>query len=244
MLNVPDNTIAYFVDPEISNNINIDDIICRPEKTRDWFTSHFYRCMPLAIANQYGFIVRSPRDYFITWNGGEDYQDTIVFPFESVEDNQPVFLQSHFGSGIVTVTLRIMLRTPPGVNLLTIPPPNYLLPNITPMTGVIETDNLRYTFNFNLKIDTANQTIKIPKGYPIGAFIPIPRYYQDNFVLKNAEEVFDEETISEELTARYDGVLNRILIDPKQKNMVSRLYYLGKDIYGNIFKDHQKPADI
>ena len=33
------------------------------EKTRDWFSKEFYRCLPLTIGNQYGFIIKS--EYYI-----------------------------------------------------------------------------------------------------------------------------------------------------------------------------------
>ena len=53
--------------------------------------------------------------------------------------------------GVVTIQNRFTFRTPPDVNLMTINPPNYWIDGIQHMTGVIETDNLRRDFTFNLK---------------------------------------------------------------------------------------------
>ena len=93
-------------------------------------------------------------------------------------------IDSHFGEGIITIGTPFILRTPPGINIMTINPPNYIIPNITVMTGVIETDNLRRNFTFNLKIQMPNIRVTVPAGTPLAGFIPIPRYFADNFELK------------------------------------------------------------
>jgi hypothetical protein len=244
MMQVPENTIAYYLTSNAPSNINIDDIVCKPDKKRDWFTPHFYRCLPLAIGNQYGFIIKCPEDISIVWNGGDGPENVSIFPAIKESDDSPIAIISNFGRGIVTVVLKIIFRTPPGVNLMTIAPPNYILPNISPMVGVIETDNLRYTFTFNLKIEMPNIITKIAKGYPIAAFIPIQRYYQDNFVLSSAEKLFDKNTIDEEIKATEDMLIFRQNIEPTLKNHVNKKYLIGEDIYGNKFKDHQKSGDI
>lgn len=243
MLNVPDNTIAYFLDPFIPSDTDISEFITRPDKKREWFDDNFYRCLPLSIANSYGFIIRSPYNFSVVWNGGNHPQDTRLFFDPNNKYNNLIGIDSHFGFGIVTISLGVSLRTPDGVNLMTMAPPNYLLPNITPMVGVIESDNLRFKFTFNLKINKPNIRIDIPYKYPIAAFIPIPRYYQDNFYMKNADDIFEEDIVLDELNAIQDMGLFRLQIDPTLKNGSNRLYLSGKDVYGNEFKDHQRTVD-
>ena len=247
--NVPDNTIAVFTDPfqtswQFNNKKRLYDIIDKSPKKRDWFTPHFYRCLPLTIGNQYGFVIKSEFDFSFIWDGG-DSTDSIKFFFYETEEKinkKHPRVETHFGNGIVTIATPFTLRTPPGINIMTINPPNYVIPNVTVMTGVVEADNLRRNFTFNLKIQMPNVQVHIPAGAPIAGFIPIPRYFADSFELKYAEDVFlEKEVIDEELQAEIDVDVYRKGIEPDLPNGVGRQYFLGKDIYENKFPDHQKP---
>jgi hypothetical protein len=216
-------------------------MVKKPNKKRDWFTPHFYRCLPLAIGNQYGFTVSSEYDISFEWNGGDAVEDIIIYIDEKVDNSYYPNISSHFGHGIITVDTPYFLRTPPGVNLITINPPNYIIPNVTVMTGVVETDNLRRNFTFNLKIQMPNIKTTIPAGFPLSGFIPVPRYYCDDFNLDFAENIFSKEIIEEEINAEKDAGKHRKEVQPTLKGGYGKLYMHGKDVYNNIFKDHQKP---
>ena len=244
---VPNKTIAIFTNPKIYDQElkqeRILGMVKKPDKKRDWFSPHFYRCLPLTIGNQYGFTVSSEFDITFEWNGG-DSPDSIFFKFDENKGDLNKFyprVESHFGHGIITINTPCFFRTPPGVNLITINPPNYIIPNVTVMTGVIETDNLRRNFTFNLKIQIPNIRTTIPAGYPLAAFMPIPRYYCDEFSLDFAENLFNKEIVDEEIKAKNDAGDYRETIEPTLKNGVGKHYMQGKDVYGNVFKDHQKP---
>jgi hypothetical protein len=240
---VPNNTIAVIplIDQEHTlTPERLENIFSKIDKTRDWFTEHFYRCLPLAIGNKYGFVLKSEYDITFEWNGGPNKEDITITTNEDVFNLYPI-VSSHFGSGIVTINTPFMLRTPPGVNLMTINPPNYILPGITVMTGVVESDNLRHFFTFNLKLQIPNTKITINKGFPLAAVIPIPRYFVDSFNLVMAKDIFTDETIIEELQAEEDFFTLRTEIEPTLPNQRNRLYFNGVDIYGNKFDDHQKP---
>jgi hypothetical protein len=124
---------------------------------------------------------------------------------------------------------------------MTINPPNFIIPNITVMTGVVETDNLRRNFTFNLKIQIPDIEVNIPAGIPLAAFIPIPRYYADSFELKMADELFSKEVVEEEVTAENDAIIKRETVELLTKNQVGKDYLKGNDVYGNPFPDHQRP---
>ena len=246
--NVPDKTIAMFTDP-IQNSFyynqkeRIYNIIDKPTKKRNWFTPHFYRCLPLTIGNQQGFIIKSEFDFSVIWDGGES-KESVKFSFNETQeelDKKHPRIETHFGSGIITINPPFTLRTPPGVNLMTINPPNYVIPNITVMTGVIETDNIRRNFTFNLKIQIPDMEVRFPAGVPLAGFIPIPRYYTDSFELKYAEDVFDSDLVDEEVETFLNEDLYRVNIESRLPNNVGKNYFKGKDVYGNNFKDHQKP---
>jgi len=246
--NVPDKTIAVFTDPfntswQHDNKKRLFDMVDKPPKKRDWFTPHFYRCLPLTIGNQYGFIIKSEFDFSFIWDGGDSKDSIKLFLNESIEevDKKHPRIETRFGSGILTINPPFTLRTPPGVNLMTINPPNYIIPNVTVMTGVIETDNIRRNFTFNLKIQIPNIQVNVPAGAPIAGFIPIPRYYADSFKLDYAEDIFDDSIIDEETEALTNENLQRKEIDPSLPNGVDKFYFKGQDVYGNKFPDHQKP---
>jgi hypothetical protein len=244
--NVPEKTIAVFIEKDLSKDITKDrlfNLIKKSPKKRDWFTPHFYRCLPLTIGNTYGFTIHSEFAFSMNWNGGPNLEDTVL-KFEKNPEllkNSFPNISTHFGSGIVTIGPPFFLRTPPGVNLMTINPPNFVLPNITVMTGVVETDNLRRNFTFNLKLQIPNIEVCIPAGMPLAAFIPIPRYYADSFQLKMADELFSEEVIKEEQTAEIDATIKRQTVERLTKNQVGKDYFKGIDVYGNPFPDHQRP---
>lgn len=124
---------------------------------------------------------------------------------------------------------------------MTISPPNFITPNVTVMTGVVEADHIRRNFTFNLKIQIPNIKVEVKAGTPLAAFIPIPRYYADSFELKHAEDIFSQEIVDEELQANLDTDIFRTGPETELPHSVGRLYFRGEDIYGNKFPDHQSP---
>lgn len=73
------------------------------------------------------------------------------------------------------------------------------------MTGVVETDNLRRNFTFNLKIQMPNIKVNFPAGVPLSGFIPIPRHYADEFTIVDALDVFDKDLVDEENKSTRDA---------------------------------------
>jgi hypothetical protein len=237
---IPDNTIAVFI-PEKNNALveRLDSVLLPSPKKRDWFNSHFYRCLPLTIGNQYGFIVKTEFPFAYEWDGG-DSPDAVKLYFPKETDSFYPRIETHFGHGIISINPPWILRTPPNVNLMTINPPNYVIPNITVMTGVVETDNLRRNFLFNLKIQVPNMRIELPAGTPLAAFIPIPRFYVDKFNLVLASDLFDKDVIEEELKAADDATEYRNNVELTLPHNVGKHYLKGTDLYGNQFLNHQR----
>lgn len=246
--NVPDNTIALFID-DLAYDFKYEDInsiIEKPSKKRDWFNNHFYKCLPLSIGNQYGYVIKSQYDFDVTWNGGPNKEDLIIRDYPEVGGKTYYpNITSIFGNGIFTVVTPFHIKTPPGVNIMTINPPNFIMPLMTVMTGVVETDNIRQGLTFNIKIQVPNTTISFEKNTPISAFIPVPRYYCDNFELANGEDIFSQNEFDQEMQARIDHgtlrTINNKLHNETNADYSDRLYMRGMDIYGNKFKDHQRP---
>ena len=246
---VPDKTIMFMKTNRYSNKqFDISEIIepLYGNTKRDWFASHFYRCLPLTIGNQYGFILKSAYDMTLYWSGRTSDR-VVVEMSDGLPDGkggsdviQSVF--TNFEHGIVSIETFCTLRTPPGINLMTIQAPNMINnPDLFVMTGVVEADNLRRTFTFNLRILSEKKKIRIKKGDVLAAFIPIPRYFVDNFELKDALDYFDDETLNSEWDASEQLEWERNFIDPvAEKTGSGRRYFRGIFPDGTSFPDHQK----
>lgn len=235
---VPPNTIVV-----IPNSLDGDgwykDII-KPlagEVKRDWFTSHFYYCLPLNIGNQYGFVIQSLRDFDVFWDGTEKDAE---LKFINNDNSEKQIIQTGFSQGIITIQNYFSLKTPLGVNLMTIQPPNMFIAGCSAMTGVIETDQIRRDFTFNLKVTTPNVNIKIRKGDALGAFIPVPRYFVENFNLALVGDIFSKELHQSELDSQANLSYERNTSDRSKPHQAGRRYFNGKHIDGTDYLDHQK----
>ena len=249
---VPDKIIAFFpiapdkgVKPFDLKNI---DLFLNPlnlNHKREWFSSNFYKCLPLAIGNMQGFVFSIPYGFDVVWNGGNSTEDISIKyhnDFKPYEGLNFIYPTSEFGHGVLTIHYPVTLKTPPMVNLMTISPPNYPVPGMSPMTGVIESDNIRFSFTLNLKIDIPNTVIRVLPNTPLVGIIPIPRYFCDAFELKNAYDIFDKNIVEEEkeVVKEHGDTRTENNIHKKPKDGI---YYRGMDVRGNKFKDHQLPKN-
>jgi len=243
------NIAAISYQPEWQSQDHINSVFesLKGNSKRDWFINHAYHCLPLVIGNQYGFIVKSLYDFEVIWDGGQDVHSVKVNILSPHDDYKKTYnLQSinpHFGMGTFTVQMPYQLRTPPGINLMTINPPNSFIDGIYHMTGVVETDNLRRDFTYNLRITRPNYVIKINKGNYIGCFIPYPRHFIDNYEIVDAKKLFDEETIAIERECSNAFGIERSTVDKQKKHSNGKRYWRGVDIYDNKFPDHQTGLD-
>ena len=235
---VPENTIV--VVPHAPGQTGFYKEILLPlkgESKRDWFTAHFYYCLPLTIGNQYGIAVRSAFTFEATWPGGEA---PAVITFEPNSDIPQHVVSTHFNNGVITFQNFFALKTPPGINLMTIQPPNMFIPGCVAMTGVVETDQIRRDFTFNLKITIPNYTVKVNKGDIIGAFIPIPRYFVDKFEVSLVTDLFDADLhLNETKEAKLLGI-ERSTTDREKNHLAGRRYFKGLHSDETSYTDHQK----
>lgn len=232
---VPDNTLIIVSNDLTKDNIERIESILQPlagEGKRDWFDGGFYSCLPLRIGNQYGFVIRAEYDFSILWNGGEQNEDLVIKCNQ--KDIRVQHINSHFGNGIFVIDNSFVIRTPPGVNIMTIAPPNFIKRGIYHLSGVIELDNLRRNFIFGIKVTEPNYEITYKKGDPIAAFIPIPRYYVDSFSIEFANNVFTNEQI------KLENLIADRVNELKEIKSINGCYFRGEDFWGKPFLDHQK----
>ena len=141
----------------------------------------------------------------------------------------------------MTVQTAFALRTPPEVNLMTLQPPNQFIDGLQNLMGVVEADNLRRDFTFNLKITRPDHPIEIKVGDLLAAVLPIPRGFVEKFELIDAYERLSPETVAFEQQTARDFGREREEVDSKNKRGVGRRYFRGEDVYGQTFKyPHQQ----
>ena len=131
-----------------------------------------YRCLPLVIANQAGWVIRNPIRFTARWNGGPRIQDVRIWFPKGCKDGR---ISSHFGNGILTFSLPYLFRTPPDVNLWAKGPSNWIKDGIQPLEGVIETDWAISTFTMNWKFTRPNHSVRFEQGDPICMIVPVTR---------------------------------------------------------------------
>jgi hypothetical protein len=133
---------------------------------------HAYRCLPLSIANTYGWELLAPADLTIDWNGGPDAAD-IQFACADDAFSLDGFVMSNFTHGIVTFHTGYLFRTEPGWNLLATGPMNRPKDGISPLSGVVETDWLPYPFTMNWQL-TRPGAVRFEKDEPYCLVVPVP----------------------------------------------------------------------
>jgi uncharacterized protein DUF6065 len=234
--------IAYEIHPNTSAPIEPAPI------ARDWMDSahlrHPYRCLPLVIANQAGWILRSPAAFRAFWYGGPLKQD-VEIQFDGEPDNR---IMSHFGSGVITFTVPFLFRTPPGINLWVKGPANWLKDGVQPLEGVVETDWLASTFTMNWKITRPNEWIRFEKDEPYCMLVPMPRGLAESLAPRrellaaNAELKADYEKWEGSRKGFLDDLTER---DPGAiKQGWQKDYFQGRTQDGRAFGSHQTKLNL
>ena len=133
-----------------------------------------YNCLPMAIANAYGWDVLCPVPIEIEWSGGSTVHDLTIRGLKPLPGGGPIryFCSSHFGSGIATMQLDYIFRTDPGWNLLATGPFNSPKVNAYPLSGIVDTDRLPFPLTMNWKILRPGR-VTFEEDEPICAIFPI-----------------------------------------------------------------------
>ncbi len=82
---------------------------------------------------------------------------------------------SHFGSGVLTLSVNGLFQTEPGYDLLATGPFNSPKDAIQPLTGIIETDWSPFTFTMNWKFTRKRAPIAFERDEPFCMVFPMPR---------------------------------------------------------------------
>ncbi len=128
------------------------------------------RCLPLSIANTYGWDLLCPNGMTATWNGGPDTTDIrIEYDSQSLANG---FAQSNFSDGILTFSVGYIVRTDPGWNVLVTGPMNHPKDGLAPLSGVVETSWLPFPFTMNWRF-TRPGVVRFEKDEPFCRIVPV-----------------------------------------------------------------------
>jgi hypothetical protein len=202
---------------------------------RAWMDAqpHAYQCLPMVVANQWGWQILCPTDVRATWDGSDDSLGLWV----EVDPKYAPAIKTQFGRGILTFSPPWLFRTPPGWDLLAKGPTNRWKENCTPLEGIIETWWLKYTFTLNWKLIQPG-SVTFAKGESLGQLIPIPH---ETFKESSACElpVQSEPGTAEELL-RWRDERRRIKYDPV---VVHRLYRKAEDVPDHVVRVPVPPVN-
>jgi hypothetical protein len=155
----------------------IDNVALRPStKARQWMDGtekrYAYRCLPMTMANMYGWEITCRDAFEAIWDGGTQPGATRIF----MDNKQPDWVaRSSVGYGIITIPLPALFRTEPGFDLMITGPFNAVKDGVAPLTGLLETDWSPYSFTMNWKITRPSHRVRFEKDEPIAVIFPVRR---------------------------------------------------------------------
>ncbi|RUL88611.1 DUF6065 family protein [Tautonia sociabilis] len=207
-----------------------------------------YRCLPLVIANQAGWLIRNPIHFSVFWNGGTTAPDLQVLAppgqvgFSTAFGPESV-VESHFGEGVLTFQLPYLFRTSPGYNLWVKGPANMIKDGIQPLEGMVETDWSPAPFTMNWKVTRPFHTITFLPGEPICQLIPYPRGLIERFD-PEVRDLADEPELASAY-GEWHSRRGRFLVDrgvpgtEAHRKDWQKEYFRGQAPAGGRVPDHQ-----
>ncbi len=211
---------------------------------RDWMDAtdqrFAYRCLPLAIANQAGWLIHCPAGFRARWDGGPHRHSLSILWDHGEPDSR---ILSHFGYGVLTFSIPYLFRSPASVNLWVKGPANYLKDGVQALEGVVETDWLPATFTMNWKFTRPGLDVHFERGEPICMVVPQARGLAE--CLEPVQTAITENPELQRHYLEWSASRDRFLTDLVQgKSEARRLgwqkdYTRGRLPDGRCFVEHQ-----
>lgn len=219
-------------------------------KFRDWMDkvggNYAYRCLPLLMANQMGWVILNTRRFGLYWDGRTG-PDAIRIAFLQDNASDITHVGTGFGYGILTFHLSYLFRTPAGYNLQIRGVPNYVKNGIQPLEGIVETDWSPMPCTMNWKITLPNQLITFDVGEPICMIVPRRRHELEEFQPSVSElaEFTEQEELSRLWVQSRQAFLAASHANPEYQKTYfpwQGHYFSGRflpDEKAEVFEDHQ-----
>lgn len=212
---------------------------------RDWMDAAPgrtpYRCLPMVMANQGGWVVRCPCAITATWNG-KDHPDNLKLTYSDPNAPKELIAVSHFGLGIVTFRFPWIFRTDPGIGLWVHGPANWPKENITPLQGIVETDWSHMPFTMNWKITKRHAPVFFLAGEPICMLTPFPfdlLESLDPMIVPASSDPALLEAIEQARQARLRTIDRQLSDENKDYKIWEKTYFKGEKPAGERHASHR-----
>jgi len=231
----------------------------RPARAkRQWMDDfpdrHAYRCLPLSIANAYGWEVLCPIPLEIRWNGGMAVEDIEIIGLKELPGGAPVehFCRSNFSRGIITFHLDYLIETEPDWWLLATGPFNDPKPGASPLAGIIESNWLPYPFTMNWQL-TEPGVVRFEEGEPFCFFVPVTkRVPEAELEIHRLADDPELEARQNQFKEAREGFMKRIRAGDQEaiKEAWQRHYFVGRHPDGALAPEHlnklrlKEPVDV
>jgi hypothetical protein len=147
------------------------------EWRRDWMdqtaNKFAYRCLPLTIANQTGWMINNPVGFTAAWTG-HAASGNVQFRFDTDAATWGQWVNDQFGHGIITWNTPFLFRTKPlDSRLLILGPANRFKHGAQPLTAIVESDWMNASFTMNWKLTGPGQVVRFDVGEPLFQAVPL-----------------------------------------------------------------------
>lgn len=195
-----------------------------------------YRCLPLTMANSYGWELLSKSEIVAEWNGGQLPSDMTV-----TRVSGKCFPTSHFGEGVLTWHTGYLFRTEAPYGLYVTGSPNEPIHNMTCLSGIVETHWLPFPFTMNWRF-TAPGKVTIKEGDVIAHIFPIRL---DVFGDMEAEiEKIDANPGLKEQYDAWSSSRAEFNNRPRENNEWQKNYFKGVNLSGNKVEGHKTNPNV
>jgi hypothetical protein len=195
-----------------------------------------YRCLPLIMANSYGWELVSKSEVTAEWNGGQFPGDLLV---EKISGSCPPI--SHFGEGVLTWHTGYLFRTEAPYGLYVTGSPNEPIHNMVCLSGIVETHWLPFPFTMNWRF-TAPGKITIKEGDVIAHVFPI-RLDLFGDVQAEMKKIDENPELKEKFQAwsKSRAEFNK---NPRESGEWQKNYFKGVDLEGKKAENHKTNPNV
>lgn len=211
------------------------------EYKRQWMdatpNAFAYRCLPLVVANQAGWVIQCPVDFSVKWTG-----KALDFAFSSQDARFKNQISSHFGSGIITFSIPYLFRTPANIGLLARGMPNEAKLNCVPLEGFVETDWSVSTFTMNWRILQPHVQVNFRKGDPICFLQP-----HSMALIESLDAVIRPLHVNKKLSKAHGlWAASRAAFNanPNRGRDWQKHYFKGQDVQGKAARTHRTKVKV
>jgi hypothetical protein len=196
----------------------------------------------MVLANQAGWFLLSSHTFKARWSGEEGVDSLAIY---YLTGQRPFPAISTFGSGILTIQIPYLFRTPPGYNILVRGPANCPKDGAYPLEGLVETDWSTATFTMNWQLTRPNHTVVFEEHEPIAMIVPQPRGTLENFrpelrPIETDEDVSTRHSQWARSRRDFIAAVRTHPTDVDTNGMWQRHYYQGISVDGTPAPEHQR----